>query len=79
LISLHDDPADPLSKLTGRTHALTALIHYVQVESALWIREFDPDVATAYWRVIRQTEARAEQGLERLLDRAWTNRSMPVR
>jgi len=79
LISLQDDPADPLSKLTGRTHALTALIHYVQAESALWIREFDPDVATAYWRVIRQTEARAEQGLERLLDRAWTNRSMPVR
>ena len=79
LISLHDDPSDPLSQLTGRTHALTALIHYMQVESALWLREFDSDVATAYWRVIRLTEARAERGMEQLLDRAWANRSRPVR
>jgi hypothetical protein len=29
--------------------------------------------------VVRLTQARAERGMEHLLDRAWTNRSMPVR
>jgi hypothetical protein len=79
LVSLQDDPEDELSQLTGRTHALSALVHYVQVESAQWLRRFDPDVANAFWRVIRLTEERGEKGLEKFLARSWSNRATPVR
>jgi hypothetical protein len=67
LVSLQTSPDDPLSQLTGRTHALSALVHFVAVESGTWLRRIDPTVADAYWRVVRLDEKSAEKGLETLL------------
>lgn len=79
LVSLQTSPDDPLSQLTGRTHALSALVHFIAVESGTWLRRIDPTIADAYWRVVRLDERSAEKSLETLLARSWTNRVMPVR
>jgi len=79
LVALQHDPTNELAKYTGRTHALTALIHFLQVECAHWLGRFDADLEVAYWRVVRLDRESADRAMEYLMQRAWTNRRHPLR
>lgn len=73
LVALQDSTS-PTARFTGRTHAVTAMIHFVQVEAAKWLEHFDDEVASGYWRVVRLNEERASRAIELLANRAWSMR-----
>jgi hypothetical protein len=67
------------AQYTGRTHALSAMIFLLAVECAAWTDTFGNHLGDAYRRVIRVDDARADQAIEALLNRAWEKRQTPLR
>lgn len=79
LVVLQHDAESEEAQHTGRTHALIVLIHMVSMECAAWVDSFGSDLGDAYRKVIRIDDARADQALEALMDRAWEKRDTPLR
>jgi hypothetical protein len=67
------------ARYTGRTHALTAMIFILSVECVAWADTFGSHIGDAYRRIVRVDDARADQAIEALLNRAWEKRQTPLR
>ncbi len=79
LVAIQDTEDVEEAQYTGRTHALTAMIFILSVECAAWADTFGSHLGDAYRRVIRVDDARADQAIEALLNRAWEKRHTPLR
>lgn len=79
LVALQANPEDELARFTGRTHALSVLIHMVSVECASWVDQFDAELGAAYRKVIRIKDEQAARAIEALMNRAWNARATPLR
>ena len=55
------------------------MIFILGVECAAWADTFGNHLGDAYRSVVRVDEARADQAIEALLNRAWEKRQTPLR
>jgi len=79
LVALNPLPDRAIAEFSGRTNVLSDLIVMLSGECAEWLPTFDADLSSAYWRLIRLDQDQIDSGIEKRLQRAWANRSHPVR
>jgi hypothetical protein len=79
LIALNPLADRAIAEVSGRTNVLSDLIVMLSGECAEWLPTFDADLASSYWRLIRLNQNQIDSGIEKRLQRAWANRSHPVR
>lgn len=79
LVAVQPDAHRDDAQFTGRTYALTLMIHLVTSETSLWLDRYDSGLGAAFRSATGITESRADQVVEELMRRTWLLRQTPVR